>query len=338
VNAPLQIVDCTLRDGSYAIDYQWTAADTRRLCSALQHAGVRMIEIGHGVGLNGSSPRYGVAAASDEDYCDAAASVLGAAQFGAFFIPGIGRFEDLTMARARGMGFVRIGTNVTQIADAQPFVAYAKRLGFHVSYNAMKSYLLPPREFAETMRVAAEWGADALYVVDSAGCLLPDDVTAYVSELRARTDVPVGFHGHNNLTLAGANCVAAYRAGATLLDATLQGIGRGGGNAQTEALIGIFEKLDVPTGIDLLQVLQAGKELVRPRMDAAGVTSTDVAMGMGAFHSSFLPRVEAVVRRIPVDMHELIIALGDVDRLNPSDETIERVARQLAALPLAALG
>lgn len=330
MNKPLTLLDCTIRDGSYAIDYQWTAAHTRQICAALEKAGVRFIEIGHGVGLNGSSPQRGIAAATDLEYCDAAADVLTIARFGAFFIPGIGREEDIRTARAHGLGFVRIGTNVTQVTEAQPYIEFAKSLGLFVSYNAMKSYLLSPREFADVVRVVEPWGADAVAVVDSAGCMLPEDVTAYVRETCAAVSIAVGFHGHNNLLMANANSLAAYRAGATIVDCTLQGIGRGGGNAQTEALVATCDKLGVDTGIDIYEVLAAGEQLVRPMMaGGGGATSLDVAMGLGGFHSSFISRIEAVVRRIPVDQKRLIIALGDVDRLDPSIETIERVASSL---------
>lgn len=330
MNKPLTLLDCSIRDGSYAIDYQWTAEHTRQICAALEKAGVKFIEIGHGVGLNGSSLQRGIAAATDVEYCDAAADVLRTAQFGAFFIPGIGREEDIRTARAHGLGFLRIGTNVTQVADAKPYIEYAKSLGLYVSYNAMKSYLLSPREFADVVRVVELWGADAVSVVDSAGCMLPEDVSAYVRETCAAMSIPVGFHGHNNLSMANANSLAAYRAGAAIVDCTLQGIGRGGGNAQTEALVAICAKLNISTGIDIYEVLTAGEQFVRPLMvDGGGATSLDVAMGLGGFHSSFRSRIEEVVRRIPVDPKRLIIALGDVDRLDPSIETMERVASGL---------
>jgi 4-hydroxy 2-oxovalerate aldolase len=325
----ISIVDCTLRDGSYAVNYSFTADDTRRLCAALQDAGVERIEIGHGLGLNGSS-RFGVAAASDSEYCAAAAEVLSSATFGAFFIPGIGRCQDLDMARDYGMNFVRIGTNVTQVEQAMPFIAYAKQIGMEVSYNAMKSYLLPPRKFAENVRRVADWGADMVYVVDSAGCMLPDEVKSHTVELRERVNLPIGFHGHNNLMLANANCLVAYKAGAAFFDCTLQGIGRGGGNAQLEVMVALCDKLGLACGIDIMKVLCAGERLVRPLMPGAGgVTSLDVAMGLGGFHSSFLPRVERVIGTLPVDPKRVIIKLGEIDRLDPTEALIEEVTQAL---------
>jgi 4-hydroxy-2-oxovalerate aldolase len=326
---PVQVIDCTLRDGSYAVNYQFTPQDTGAICTQLQDAGVAMIEIGHGLGLNASGARYGAAAADDRAYCEAAARVLKTSRFGAFFIPGIGRLEDLDMARDYGMGFVRIGASVDDIASALPFIAHGKRLGLQISFNAMKSYVAEPAQLADAAKRAASSGADMAYLVDSAGCMLPDDVAAYVAAMRTAVDVPIGFHGHNNLMLGVANSVAACRAGATMIDGTLQGIGRAGGNAQTEILVAVMARLGIETGIDLLKILNVGETLVRPFMRGEGMTSLDVSFGVGGFHSSFYPRVEAAAKKLGVDPKRLIIALGGVDRLDPSAELIEKVARSL---------
>src|ERR1700719_1243241 len=90
-----EILEVTLRDGSYVVDFQFTAQDTALIGSALDSAGFRWIEIGHGLGLNASASGKGDAAATDEEYLAAAAEAVRSARWGAFFIPGIGRAEDL---------------------------------------------------------------------------------------------------------------------------------------------------------------------------------------------------------------------------------------------------
>jgi 4-hydroxy 2-oxovalerate aldolase len=324
------ILDCTLRDGSYAVRQQFTAADTARICAALETGGVRQIEIGHGFGLGASGPRLGVAAASDEEHVAAAAQTLRKARFGMFYIPGIGSTDDLDMARDHGMHFVRIGTNVHQYQAAQAHIEHARRIGLEVSYNAMKSYLFTPNQLLNAMRATVEWGAQAAYIVDSAGALIPSEVKAYVEALNGELDAPIGFHGHNNLMLANANCLAAWEAGATLLDGTLQGIGRSGGNAQTEILALTFEKMNVETGLDVRYLLDAGERLVRPLMGAeGGATSLNIVIGMAGFHSTYLERVDAVAERFGVDLKDLIFAVCELDRVDPSQALIERAATDL---------
>ncbi len=332
MKSAISILDCTLRDGSYAVNQQFTADDTARICSALEQCGVRQIEIGHGVGLGASGERFGVAAATDEEYIEAAAGALRQASFGAFFIPEIGTDRHLKFARQHGMKFVRIGTNVSEYHKARHSIEYARELGFDVSYNPMKSYLATPWELLGIIRDAVAWGAQSTYVVDSAGTLLPSDVRGYVSVLKKELGIPVGFHGHNNLGLANANCLAAFEAGGTLFDGTLQGLGRSGGNAQTEILAYLFTKMNVSTGLDVMRLLEVGERMIRPLMKGqdTGSTSLDVVIGMAGFHSSYLPRIRSAVKQYSVDPKELILEVCRHDRLDPSQALIDRVAGELA--------
>jgi len=164
----IDILECTLRDGSYSINYQFTAEDTAVIALALEKVGFRYIEIGHGIGLNASSCK-GKAAETDEMYLKTAQEVLTKAKYGMFFIPGIGRKRDLDLAADYGMGLVRVGTNVTEAKDAEKYIKYAKSLGMEVSSNLMKSYVLPPREFAKKAKMVEDFGADIITLVDSAG-------------------------------------------------------------------------------------------------------------------------------------------------------------------------
>ncbi|HJU56365.1 MAG TPA: 4-hydroxy-2-oxovalerate aldolase [Pyrinomonadaceae bacterium] len=333
------ILDCTLRDGSYVIDFQFTAEDTRLICSALEDAGLEMIEVGHGVGMGGSDAGCGLAAATDEEYVSAAASVLTKAKFGTFFIPGIGTKEHLDMARDYGMSFVRIGTNITQSDEASEYIGYAKKLGFEVSYNAMKSYVVSPEEFLERAQRAIDAGADVIYLVDSAGGMLPNEVKQYIELLREKLTARIGFHGHNNFMLANANNLAALEAGATMLDSTVQGMGRSSGNAQTEIMVLLYEKLGIETGVDIVKLMNVGENLIRPRMrTASGVCALDMTMAQAQFHSSFLERIERATAIYDVDPKVLIIEVSKIDRVNPSEKMIQEIAAQLAELKTASVG
>src|SRR5262245_17225042 len=139
MNTP-RILDCTIRDGSYVVDFQFTAEDTAVIAAGLERAGVEWIEIGHGLGLNASQAGKGASADSDDDYLRACANTLTRANWGTFFIPGVGRSVDLDRAAGFGMKFVRIGANAPEIAATEPFVHQARKLGLHVSVNLMKSY------------------------------------------------------------------------------------------------------------------------------------------------------------------------------------------------------
>ncbi|UCF14554.1 MAG: hypothetical protein JSW59_14160 [Phycisphaerales bacterium] len=328
----ISILDCTLRDGSYLIDYQFTAEDTYIVSLGLQRAGFRFIEIGHGTGLGSCAAGKGRAAATDDEYLRAAKSALegSKAKFGMFFIPGIGKMEDLETAAAYGMGFVRIGTDVVEVEQAKSYIEKAKSLGMIVSSNLMKSYVVSTDEFVRLAEMAGRFGADVIVVVDSAGGMFPSDVREYVIRLRDVTDKQIGFHGHNNLQLAIANTLEAIRSGATIVDASLQGMGRSAGNTQTEILIMVLEKLGYRTHVDPYKAMDLGERVIKPMMSRQqGVDHTSIVSGIAQFHSSFFQIIDEAARKFDVDPRLLIAEVSEVDRIHVSRELAEASALRI---------
>ena len=325
------LIDCTLRDSSYAIDFQFSSRDTKNIAIGLEKAGISMIEVGHGLGLGASSHQHGIALETDTEYLTAARAVLRKAKFGAFFIPGIGEKEDLANARAVGMDFVRIGADITGIDIAQKYVEFAKQLGFQVSLNPMKTYAVSPVDAGKLARRVRNWGMDVLAVVDSAGCMLPAAVAEYTTAYRESFSGQIGFHGHNNLGLAHANCLAAVEAGADVVDGTLRGMGRSAGNAQTEILAYVLDKAGYDVGVDPVGIFQTLTKYLEPIMlYDQGIPPMEVLFGMTQFHSSLMPRFKRALTKYDVDLKRLIMDVSRIDCVNPSDELIEQTARDLS--------
>ncbi len=326
----VELLDTTLRDGSYAVDFQFTPQDTSIITLGLEKLGFRWIEIGHGLGLNASKSNKGEAAGSDEDYLRAASSVLKQARFGMFFIPGIGRKADLDTAKRYRMDFVRIGTNASEIETAREFIKYSKRLGLIVSSNLMKSYALSPRELCANARRAADWGADIVCLVDSAGCMLPEEVEAYFGELSKLKGIVLGFHGHDNLGLAMANTLKAIECGARLVDVSLQGLGRSAGNAPTEILVAILRRKNMlASAIDLYKTLEFGHKVISPMMRRRGLDPISVISGYARFHSSFTKTVNKYADIYGVDPKMLIVDLCAIDQVNASERLVKEIALKL---------
>jgi len=326
------ILEVTLRDGSYLIDFQFTAEDTATIAAALERVGFRWVEVGHGLGLNASQAGKGVAAASDEEYLAAAAQALKTAKWGMFFIPGIGREEDLRLAANYGMSFVRIGTNVTEATQAEPYIALAKELGFIVSYNAMKSYAVSPAEFGKVVAQVNRWGADIACLVDSAGSMDPDSVAEYLRAAKGESNSPLGYHGHDNLSLAMANTLRAIEEGAVLVDSSLQGMGRSAGNAITEVLVAILQKRGALSHIDLMAAMDVGQGLIQPLLGRRGVDSMAITSGLAKFHSSFTGKVQHYARKHNIDVRDLIVRLCQEDQVSAPDDLLERLSHELAVL------
>jgi 4-hydroxy-2-oxovalerate aldolase len=325
----LQIIECTLRDGSYVIDFQFTARDTAMIAVALENAGCQLIEIGHGLGLNASNCGKGVAAGNDEEYLKAAADNLKRSKWGMFFIPGIGRDEDLELASEFGMPFVRIGTNATEVTQSKRYIEKAKKLGMFVSANLMKSYALAPKMLAAQAKLSEAYGADVACLVDSAGFMLPEDVEQYIRAMQEVLTVPTGLHCHDNLSLGVANVLTAIKCGARYIDTTLQGMGRGGGNPATEVLVAVLRKKGVELGINLNRLMDISERFIKPMLKEKSLDSINITSGMAGFHSSYMQTVLKYADDYHVDPRDVIIGVSKVDQVYVSEEVVEDVARKL---------
>jgi 4-hydroxy-2-oxovalerate aldolase len=330
----IEILDTTLRDGSYVIDFQFDADDTAVLVRELNLAGVPYIEIGHGLGLGASQRPEMKAAVNDQEYLSAAAHVAADSRWGAFFIPGIGEIDDIYQAAQFGMSFIRIGTDITDVSRSEEYVSTARSLGLEVFCNLMKTYAVEPRITAEMAKVAVAMGANHVCVVDSAGGMLPTEVAAHVKAIKDRTEISVGFHGHNNLGLAIANGLAAVEAGAAIIDTSLRGMGRSAGNASTEIFALALRRAGFETQLDVNHLLDTAEHVIDPLLQAhQQMDSVGVISGYARFHSSFTDKVGQVAERYGVDIRDLIVELTKVNRLSAPDDLLDTLAAKLSKLP-----
>jgi 4-hydroxy-2-oxovalerate aldolase len=325
-----RILETTLRDGSYAINFQFTAGDTSLICTELEQAGFDLIEIGHGIGLGASKAGKGQAVESDESYMKAAVESLKSASWGMFCIPGIAKVEDVDLAAEYKMGFIRVGTNVEDAEQSAPFIERARKHGMYVTSNFMKSYAMPPREFAKKALLSKSYGSDVLYIVDSAGGMLPDELTDYFNAVRDVCDIRLAFHAHNNLGLAVSNSLKAMDLGAEIIDTSLQGMGRSAGNVPTEIFLVVLERMGLHTGIDILKTMDIGEKFVQPLLVKRGLDSIDVISGYSQFHSSYMSVVREFSSKYRVDPRKLIVKLCEKNKVSAPRALVEEIAKSLA--------
>ena len=326
-----RILECTLRDGSYAVAFQFTEDDTRSIAGNLQELGFPMIEVGHGMGLGASEIGYGVAAETDETYLQATAETVTDAAWGMFCIPGIAKIRHVDMAADYGMSFIRIGVNVEDRGDARPFVEKARKSRLFVCTNFMKSYVVDPNNFADIVAESESLGSDLVYLVDSAGGMLPDDISHYVDAVRSRTEtIALGFHGHHNLGLGVANSLRAIELGVEVIDGSLQGLGRSAGNTPTEQLVAALMRSGYDLGIDPIGVMDCGERHIQPLIASRGLSSVDVVAGLAQFHSSYMPTIERYATEYRVDPRHLIVAVCRKNRANAPDDLVREEADRLS--------
>lgn len=320
----VEILDTTMRDGNYIVNFQFTARDTAWMCKRLEEAGISYIEVGHGLGL-GASKKYGKAAASDEEYISAARGSIKKARFGMFAIPGVAREDDIAMAADLGMDFVRIGSNANEVNKMEPLVKKARKMKLFVCTNFMKSYVLSPEEFAKIGIMAESFGSQLNYIVDSAGGMLPEDIERYFAALKENTKTPIGFHGHDNTRMATMNSLTAAAMGASLIDATLFGVGRGSGNAATELIVSILKKRRpdiIREEIDEYMLIKLAENEAAPLLYNRHQESLSMSLGLAQVHSSFLDKITQRAQSEGVDPHRLIEAVGKISKVDVNEQIL----------------
>ncbi len=324
----VKIMDVTLRDGSYAVNFQFSQYDTEKICAGLYSAGIDYIEVGHGMGLDAGSPRNGQALCSDSEYLSAANAGAPKAKYGMFCMPSYARLDSICKLKEFGASFVRVGTDATEVESSAAFIRRAKSVGLEVMVNYMKSYAVPPGQFAENVKKSESYGADVVYIVDSAGGMGGGELESYYDAARRVSGVRIGFHGHNNLGRAVSNSMAAVELGFDLVDTSLLGMGRSAGNAATELLIGNLVRFHGEERYDLKQVMRCAEQYVRP-MWGHGANVLDLYCGIAQFHTSYMKYIHKYAVKYRVNPLDLILNYSRYDKVNLDEQLLERVASKM---------
>ncbi|MFY9220744.1 MAG: 4-hydroxy-2-oxovalerate aldolase [Candidatus Nanopelagicales bacterium] len=331
--ADFRLIDSTLRDGSHAISHQYYAEDVMKIVQGLDAAGVQVIEIAHGDGLGGSSFNYGFSAVPEKDLIAQACEVSGNAKIACLLLPGIGLADDLREVKELGVGMARIATHCTEADISEQHIKVAKSLGMETIGFLMMSHMNSPEGLAEQALLMQSYGADSIYIADSAGAMTTEDVRRRVGALVAALDVPVGVHAHNNLSMAVANSIAAYEEGAANLDGTSAGLGAGAGNCPTEILAAVSDRYGIMTGVDPLKLMDLAEEIVRPLMPRQQVIDrAGLLLGYAGVYGSFLLHSQRAAERYNVSQAEILLELGRRKVVGGQEDMIIDVALELAAM------
>ncbi len=328
---PPRLTDTTLRDGSHAMRHQFTRSQVRSVVEALDRAGVPVLEVTHGDGLAGSSIQYGFSRTSEMDLIEEARNAATQSRIAALLLPGIGTRKELKDAIARGIQVVRIATQCTEADISQQHFGMAKEMGLEAIGFLMMSHMRPPEFLAEQALLMESYGADCVYVVDSAGALLPDGAAARVRALKQALKIQVGFHAHNNLGLGIGNTLAAVEAGADQVDGCLRGLGAGAGNAATELIAAALDKLGLNPGVDVFSLLNAAEFVVAPFMPFQPIPDRDsIAIGYAGVYSTFLLHAKRLGKQYDVDPLEILVELGRRKAVAGQEDWILDVTLELA--------
>lgn len=328
----LTIVEMALRDGSHAIRHQYTVDQVREVTKGLDEAKVPYIEVSHGDGIGGSSVQYGFSKVHDIELIKAAKEVADYSKIAVLLLPGIGTVEDLKEARAAGADMVRIATHSTEADVSRQHIVAAKEMGMEVVGFLMMAHMVEPEKLLEQAKLMESYGADVVYATDSAGALLPNQVTERIELLVNELNVQVGFHAHNNLGLAMANTLAAAEAGATFLDGSARALGAGAGNTQTEVMVGVLDKAGYETGIDLFKIMDVAEDSIDPILTTPQIIDREsLTLGYAGVYSSFKLFAQREGKRYGLEPREILIELGKRKVVGGQEDMVADVAAEMAA-------
>lgn len=328
----LTLVEVALRDGSHVVRHQYTTEQVVSIVKGLNEAKVPYIEVSHGDGVGGSSVQYGFSKEYDINLIKAAKEASDFSKIAVLLLPGIGTVEDLKEAREAGADMVRVATHSTEADVSAQHIRYAKEeLNMEVVGFLMMAHMASPEKLLEQAKLMESYGADIVYVTDSAGALLPDQVTERIQLLANNLNIKIGFHAHNNLGLAVANTLAAIDAGATFVDGSARAMGAGAGNTQTEVLVAVLNKLGYNTGIDLYKMMDVAQDLVAPLIEKEQIIDSDSLMlGYAGVYSSFRLFAQRAAEKFGVDSRDILNELGKIGVVGGQEDMIVDVASQLA--------
>lgn len=327
------VMDCTLRDGANVVGKGFDARLTKLMIEGMIAAGITTIEMGNCLGLGAYEANNSIAPCTDEEYLQLIQPYLPQAEIGMFMGYKNASQSNVDLAAKYGLKFLRIGANAGDGAGAVDGIKRVKAAGMKCRYSMMKAYILSPGQLAEEARLLADAGLDEITIMDSAGTMMPQQTTQYVKALTHAVDIPVAFHGHNNLGLSVANALAAAEGGATVFDCGLLGMARSAGNCATELLVATFQRLGMLEHIDLYKLLDFLDGDLIPAMEEYGyhaaVKPLDLILGLSGCHSSFTKRFQDIAKTLGVPLYSLIVETSKVDQKDPGEELIRATAAKL---------
>src|SRR5580658_228149 len=326
--------DMCLRDGMHPKRHQISIEQMLAVAGALDVAGIPLIEITHGDGLGGASVNYGFPAHSDEEYLRAVVPTMKRARISALLIPGIGTVDHLRLANDCGVSTIRVATHCTEADVSEQHIELARKLGLDTVGFLMMAHMNDPQALAQQGKLMESYGANCVYCTDSAGSMLPDDVSVRILALRdvLQPGTEIGFHGHHNLAMGIANSLAAVEAGATRIDGSAAGLGAGAGNTPLEVFAAVCERMGVHTGVDLFRFMDAAEDLIVPMMDKPiRVDRDSLTLGYAGVYSSFLLFAQRAARQHGVSARDILVEMGRRKTVGGQEDLIEEVALDIKA-------
>jgi 4-hydroxy 2-oxovalerate aldolase len=237
----VKILDCTMRDGGYHNDWDFSSVFAQKYFDLLSCLGIEYAEVGFRFLKNEGF--YGPFAFSSEEFLSQfvipenlqIGVMVNAAEFDMeTYIDQLDSlFQESHLSK---LSFVRVAANFSELKVALAICRELNsRFGFKVFLNIMQMSFLDEKQIDQILQEDLTF-IEALYFADSTGSMNPTEIMSFFKYVKEHTRVNLGIHAHDNLGMAFANSLLALNEGAIWCDGTLMGMGRGAGNTKTEML------------------------------------------------------------------------------------------------------
>jgi 4-hydroxy 2-oxovalerate aldolase len=243
----LKILDCTIRDGGLMNEHRFEDSFVKRVYDTCVAAGIDYMELGYKADrkLFADSKAGPWKFCTEEDMRRIVGENPSPLKLTAMADAERTNYHTDILPREQSvLSGIRVASYVHQVPTALDMIKDAHDKGYETTFNLMALSTVQERELMDALEVVVASPVDVIYVVDSFGSFYSEqvrDLTGKFVKLARDAGKQVGIHAHNNQQLAYANTIEAMLAGATWLDATIAGLGRGAGNCPSELLLGFLK-------------------------------------------------------------------------------------------------
>jgi len=329
----IRYFDSTLRDGSHAINHQFSVEEVINYCKAIDEVGIDLVIVGHGNGLAASSILIGESLHSDEELLIAARNHLKKTKLGVLVIPGIATLDHIQQAIDLGVDVFLIASHITEASVTKQYIQYVVSMGKECYGILMMIHMASTDVIVNQVKLMEQYGTKGVILMDSAGTSVTSKIREIILQINKETSIEVGIHAHNNLGLAASNTLVAIESGATIVDATVRGLGAGAGNTQLEQIVAIRSMLGIDDNVDFERLLIISDSIVAGfKPTHTGTDGLSIQSAVSGVFSGFKPKVLLASKEFNVSPYRLFYELGKLKVVAGQEDKIREVAYILSEL------
>jgi 4-hydroxy 2-oxovalerate aldolase len=318
----IQLIDVTLRESVHVPNVPLALEDAQAVVNGLSASGIDFIEIGY---VSDDMEDNYLPAYSPDEYIQAMADAIAPgsrSQLVLMLHPHQYGAHMLSRMQHPAVGMIRLCIPLAKVNQTVPLIRELKENGLVVSANLIRaSHATTPEVLAFT-RTVSEAGADYMYLADSNGAMLPQQVYELYAELHEASDIKLGFHPHDNLHLASANALESLRAGVAIMDGSIYGFGKGAGNLCIESFVACLKRMGLAGTRDLGKLIATSKAAYQNFIapidgEAYFIGEEGILTGYHNLNLDVQDRMESMAKGNGISLFDLLLTLENqswVDR------------------------